>query len=162
MVTRRTVYILVGVALELMLALSIDGTEPGRWAGVNGALGAGIGVVAGLVGGGRAGLITGFVGGLLFVTSGHNGTADLAYRGVPVIVLWALLGGVAGWATRRLRARAVVERDRLAALQSITERLSASLSEDEIAQAVIDIAMPAIGADGGVVYVTTPDGTALR
>jgi serine phosphatase RsbU (regulator of sigma subunit) len=58
--------------------------------------------------------------------------------------------------------RAVVERDRLAALQEITERLSSALSEDEIAQVVIDVALPAVGAEAGAVYVATPDRQNLR
>jgi serine phosphatase RsbU (regulator of sigma subunit) len=159
---RRYMVVAVGVVLEAALAVIVQQASPGRVSGLSGALGAGIAVTAGLAAGGRAGAITGGAGGVFFALVARNHDAQLVWDGVAVVALWGLLGATAGVATRRLRLRAVLERDRLAALQEVTERLSSALSEDEIAQAVIEVGIPAVGADAAAVYVATPNRQALR
>ena len=159
---RRTVITAVAVALEVVLALAVQENSPGRLAGISGAIGGGVAVLAGLLAGGRSGAITGATGSILFVWVGRNHGAGLVGHGIPVVALWTFLGGAAGAVTRRLRLRALVERDRLAALQEITERLSSALSEAEIAQVVVDVGLPAVGARAGSVYVATPDRLSLR
>jgi signal transduction histidine kinase len=51
---------------------------------------------------------------------------------------------------------------RLSRFQAVTEGFSRALSRREVAQVAVDLGLPAVGAQAGLVHLVTPDGTAVE
>jgi serine phosphatase RsbU (regulator of sigma subunit) len=157
-------FLLAQVAVMLPFAEK----TPAAYQGVPGGLGALLSVTTAIVSGPIAGALVSLVGGLVFVPL----VADHERGSQFSILLWLIAAVGAGVISGRLRQSdvdrtAALARERLAAnrlhrLQSITEALAGAMTPGEVAQATINAAMAALGADAAGLTVRTDDPDTLR